>query len=217
MIGDAEADLFTFTSRADWEAVVGNNVETVTFNEFITRIPFQETPLDVGPFTFTTQEPFSPDASSLIDLEPYLSSPRSDGFPIDGTPYARIGVNNDLFGRGDTTVSAAFDRSITAWGADFTAAGTRELLDLALFTESNEQPIIVPVEVNTGFFGFVLDQNTPVRNIKFQSRLTLDGTERFGVDNISFLFVPEPTSLLTLGFIVFRLSRRRQAPPIVGR
>ncbi|MEM8784077.1 MAG: hypothetical protein AAGE65_14650 [Planctomycetota bacterium] len=209
--GPAQADVSVFLSSPRWEfALPENTSELVTFDEFTSDVAFEDAPLDVGPFTLRTDvaEPFDTGISNRIDAAPFADDSINNGVPVNGTPYARVGVNNDLFDRGDTTVSIVFDEPILAWGADFTAAATRELLDLALFTDPNEPPVLVPVTVNAGFFGFVLDAtDAGVTEVQFRSRLTLDGTEFFGLDNVRFASIPEPAGLALMGIFTVAAAR----------
>ncbi|MEM7576938.1 MAG: hypothetical protein AAF328_05620 [Planctomycetota bacterium] len=207
------AEVSTFLSRAFWEfSLDGPPAELVTFNNYTTDVVFEDAPVDVGPFTFRTNigGPFSTGIVNFIDAVPYATDSSNNGVPINGSTYARLGVNNDISDRGDTTVSLLYDQPILAWAANFTAAANQEMVDLALFTNPGSPPIIVPLPISDGFFGVILnDADAGISEVQFRSRLTLNRTEFFGMDNVRFVTVPEPAGPLTLGLLAWRSRRSR--------
>lgn len=196
----------TFTSRADWLNALGAGGPsyTVDFNDVSVDTSFAVTPpsvlgtpFDAGPFSLQAfGQPFGIPLLNKIDTEPFEVGGGND-FEVDGTPYALMAVN---FGTSSSTFSrvvSTFDTAVSAWGADFRDALNSEQLDLELFP-GDPSSLTVPVEVNSGFFGFVSD--SPISVIHFKSRKDLPDPliEAFGMDNVSARQVPDSGSTLIL-------------------
>ena len=177
------AAVITFTSRAAWDAAVGDSA-LYTFNA---DAPGSFTSRDFGAFTVS---------ESGIDLSLAIATGAA-GTQIDATNHLVLAEGGTPF---PTTEPAtfAFDTPIFAFGFDWRTIdlsddGLDLVLNGVLFSVSPGAPA-------SGFFGIV--STDPILSFALQDDEDGGGLNQgVGVDNLSYSVtaVPEPTSLLLLG------------------
>ena len=208
-----EAALLTSTDRTTWESESGGSDYTIDFNSFQSDTSYNDTPVDLGPFSLRSN---GADASpsfvlNVIDVSPF----RSSGFDLDGTPFAFSRTN-----QGSTNIEIAFDQPVTAFAADFAATGLiAASLQMTLHAVGGATEVIDIPDNFTGkhFFGFYNTSGTTYTHITFDNQADL-AVDAWGMDNISAKTaispVPEPSSmvawsLLGLSCLGYRWRQKR--------
>ncbi len=177
-----------FNDRASFDLAAGSTT-LVDFNSFASEVSFQNTPLDVGPFSIvgTGTEQFD---RNFIDIAPVQFS----GFDVDGTTIANMVTATDGM------VTLTFDAAIFAFGADFAALNDNDVRTMISAAGDTLTPSVTAGNT-VRFFGFTSD--TAFSSITFTGNNLSDG---FGMDNVSFGGlaggIPEPTTwaMLIFGF-----------------
>jgi hypothetical protein len=228
LVGTASA-LMTYTDSTLWEAAAGafieEDFESYKADEHIlNRGPVG--PGDPGPFTttpsgFMFQELGTDTSANVINVrtDPTVSYSDTARRAPNDTNYLRALARDDNDSNpGSTRLRIFFDSPTYAFAADFgdISVGGIEL------RADNFDPngtccgnlFDVPVEVSSGFFGFVSD--VAFTSILFQTtnydpRDNDTAGAGFGLDNVR-ASVPEPTTLLLLGtgLIGFAVASRRK-------
>lgn len=188
------AVITTYTSRALFITSVGGSPQLETLNTYSAEVAFHTTPLDVGSFTLSmTGSPRTDADRNIVDIPPLAFS----GFDVDGTAVANI-----LTFSSDALVFN-FDSPILAFGIDAADLNNDEVRTRILVGSDILTP--PPTSGNAvRFFGFVSD--TPFTTVTFQG-VNNDG---YGIDNVTFSAVPEPTSAFLLGLGSLGLITRRR-------
>lgn len=185
-----------FTSRAAWELAVGS-FSTEDFNGLAVQ-DFGDGTHDVG----------------LLDIDvvgtgslsfPVSIADSSNGLNIDGTNFIR---GASLPAAGPTLV---FDSPVIGFGADWTSTHTAGGLTLSVPGMTIEFDVELPSGNGDGFLGIV--SATPFSSAVL--RTELNGTEGYGIDNLSFAVagaVPEPitATLGLMGLGVLGMATRRR-------
>ena len=200
-IGSAShAAVITYTDRTTW-AGAGTVTFTEDFESYSTDTSFATTPLDVGPFTFSTVGTALA-GRNMIDVSPFLFPGRPASF---GDAYAEIFVEGAL------ATDIIFDSPISGFFADFYAAGNTQELSLTLsFLGGGTTDLSVPgAGSSSQSFGF-WSTTDAVTSIRFNNTVN-DG---FNIDNISGSAVPVPAAIWLFGSGLIGLigiARRKQA------
>ena len=197
----ASAAIITFTNRAVWTAAVAGPDYTVDFESFVADTSFATVPLDVGPFTLSTNGTAST-GRNFVDKNPFI-------FP--GVPASFGTAATDIFVEGALTADLTLDTAVRGFFADFLFAGNGTQLDLTLtFSGGGSADILVP---GTGAglepFGFISTGDS-IASIRFNN----SANDGFYIDNVSgaaeLAVVPEPATfaLFALGIAGLGFSRR---------
>ena len=203
------ANATAYTDEAAWRAALGMTPETENFNSYIPQaIPFQSG-LDLGDFSL-----WEIGTTNLSDDWNAITGTDWNGLQVDGTQYVRgIARNapvNSLTPYGTTLLDVRLDYGIYAWAAYFDNRDGYVLNLLIEFRNYGDpssvlvaaEPYTTGAEPERPFFGVILDESFQI------VRLTADGmggstfissTGMYGMDNMSWAAVPEPTTVLLLG------------------
>lgn len=201
VINAASASIITYGDRTTWTAAAGTPDYTVDFESFASDTSFASAPLDVGPFTLSTNGTAEP-GRNIVDVAPFM---------FTGVPASFGNAATDIYVDGSVSLSAdlTFDTGVRAFFADFLNAGNTSELDLTLsFAGGGSADVLVPGPGNQLVpFGFISTTDT-ITSIRFNNSVN-DG---FYIDNIS-ASVPEPSTLalLGLGLATFGFRRRYNA------
>jgi len=185
----ASASIITYTSRAAWTTDVGATDFTVDFESFASDTSFASAPLDVGPFTLSTNGTAA-SGTNLVDVSPFLFS---------GIPASFGNAATFIFAEGTLTADLTFDTAVRGFFADFLWAGNGQQLDLTLsFSGGGSTDVLVPGPgTDLEPFGFISTTDS-ITSIRFNNGVN-DG---FYIDNVSGSgsgTVPEPATLALLG------------------
>ncbi len=179
---NANATLITYTDRTSFETAAGTTT-VEDFQSFVVDTPFHTTPVDVGDFTLSMIG--SPNTSyNYIDIGP----PASAETNVNGTTNMRVFTDNSP----SFDLIFTFDTAITAFGADFANINDDILRTRLLVGSEIATPPINPYPF-VSFYGFTSD-------VAFTS-ITFEGLENdvYGIDNVTYSPIPEPTTMLLLG------------------
>ena len=188
----AKAALTHYTNRTDFDAAVGATV-LENFNSYTTEVPFHTTPLDVGDFTLSmTGNPSTNSIRNIIDLPPLAFA----DFNVDGTNIVNVLTRN-----GDS-LFITFDTPITAFGADFSAMNDQQYRTEFVVAGETFKPSIFGDAAR--FVGFTSDIPFTVLEAR---GIDNDG---YGIDNVSYQFIPEPATLVLLAAGAFITGRKKR-------
>jgi hypothetical protein len=200
VVNAASASVITYGDRTTWTAAAGTPDFTVDFESFASDTSFASAPLDVGPFTLSTNGTAQA-GRNIVDVTPFM---------FTGVPASFGNATTDIYVEGPSlTADLTFDTGVRAFFADFLNAGNTSELDLTLsFAGGGNADVLVPGPGNQLVpFGFISTTDT-ITTIRFNNSVN-DG---FYIDNIS-ASVPEPSTLalLGLGLATFGFRRRCKA------
>ena len=195
--GSVQADIFTYDNRTTWQnATTTTSVED--FNSFVTEEGFNlfsfPPVLNLGEFTMTTNSSFG-----FIDIPGVgFDVPFTN---IDGTPLAVMGLADG------ESLFLNFATPQVAFGADFRDLFNDPTQPTDIFV--NGQSVNLPSASPTGsvrFFGFT--STNPFSQVEIRGMSIGD---QFGMDNVEFAPVPEPTQFVLFSLAAFTLcvNRRR--------
>ena len=195
----AQALTTTYTNRGTWETASGATIYTVDFESFASDTSFATTPLDVGPFTLSTNGTAAA-GRNIVDVTPFMFS---------GVPASFGDAATDIYLDGLLTADLTFGMPVSGFFADFLYPGNTQQLDLTLsLLGGGTTDLTVPGTGTTlESFGFL--STDPVTSIRFNNSVN-DG---FYIDNISGAPIPEPATLGLLGFafaglVAYRRKRK---------
>ncbi len=199
----ADAQFDIYTDRSNWAAEIGPLSGTEDFNSFLV-----DTPIDAGPVAlnnmFVSGSPGLPTITQIIDALPFRTS---DIVTVDGTPF----LIGDVFR--SEVVRFDFVTPVTAWGADFKdIANLGRNTKIKAYDQSDELlGVIEPsstLNQAVRFFGFrVTTDSVAYVEITDNNFRTNDA---FGIDNIGFVAVPEPSAAMLLVACGLSLARNRK-------
>lgn len=175
------AGISVYTDRDLWEDAVGNVFATEDFNA-IEPFDLPDGVSNVGLFDIEvtgTENLLGPNAIIDPNITP-------NPLEIDGTIFFRGVSRTSAF---PTLVN--FPVPITGFGADWTSPSSNGKLTMEI------EDTVVKFEVEApsgGFLGVVSD--APFSRIALPTEINL--IEGFGMDNVSFTPVPEPSGLITV-------------------
>jgi PEP-CTERM motif len=186
--GVASAGIVTYIDRASWTGAVGATDFTVDFESFVTATSFASAPLNVGPFTLSTNGVAEP-GTNFVDV----SAP---GPPSFGHASAEFFVQDSL------TADLVFTSPVRGFFADFLYAGNTQQLDLTLsLSGGGSVDVLVPGPgIGLETFGFISTTDA-ITSIRFNN----SANDGFYLDNVSGAAplgngaVPEPASLTLFG------------------
>lgn len=196
---DSAAAITVFTSREAWVAAVGAH-ET---EDFESVVDFTAVPFSGG--VFSTQH-----FDIFVDQNHGRIGPATDGFFNFRTP----GLSGTFF-VGDVHGPSSppphfntiqFSNAITAFAANFAALDDGGVRAISIAGESFDvrgDGVLYLAQ----FFGVI--STTPFLTVDIRNQDPI--LERYGMDNVSFRFVPEPSALLLLlvGLGGFASQKRR--------
>ena len=168
--GSPLAGPMTYTSPIDFLNTLGNPDDTlIDFNEFTTDALFQNSTLDIGPFSFSSS---GADHIGLNKIET-----RPVDLPLTApnpTPYAALYLKTSS--AGTTNVTLTFDEPIIGFGATFRSLNRDTVIT---YTTSAGTESIIPGITNR-FFGFILETGKFISSLMFSAPVE----NGFGIDNI---------------------------------
>lgn len=202
----------TFTSLADWQAVVAGNWQfSQNFQGFTQDAYFQTAALNCGQFSLQ-QTGVDPTGlfQNFIDVPPLQFDDNSGG--VNAAMYTKSGVVSD---------DMIFNAPVFAWGANFNGAQTGELVNLVITGSGGTVIATVPVTVNTGFFGFVISPSTNVSKVTFTSQITNPDAsvgQGFGLENVTgaYVFAPAPVPVAQIATTASGLAFSRVSQSFSG-
>ena len=152
---------------------------------------------------------FNTSSSSSTSVTPAFDVPIADPIILSATPTG--GSLNPI-----SFATFNFNQAIEAFGTYLTGLGTANGELFVLFNDGASQSIPVVGSPSGGakFFGFT-DQGAKIVQVQLELRNVINGTrDIFSVDDVRFVLVPEPASLvLAVGLSLGALAcRRRQMP-----
>jgi hypothetical protein len=195
MSGGAQASLVVYTNQANWEAAVGGySVEA-----------FDDEPLGTLAIGSNAFDGFSINtALNGSNSENFNAvAGGGDSFNINGTNFARLDFDlSDAV----SVVSLVFDSAINAFAADWVSTTNVGGLTATVNSDTLAFNSFL-TSPGTGFLGFVA--SAPFTQLNFGLSGTTDN-EAFGMDNVRFGAVPEPTTLALMGLGVAGIGYRRR-------
>ncbi|MDH4202739.1 MAG: PEP-CTERM sorting domain-containing protein [Phycisphaerae bacterium] len=195
----AMAGVSFYTDRSTWEAEVSGEIVTETYNEvspYVLNEGLNEmTSIDIEINNLTLESGFI----SIDDGSYYLN--------IDGTPFFRGVCYPSPY---NTTISIHTQSPVSAWGADFTSTYSTDGLTLQINGQQHDFSGLMLAGNDIGFLGIIsTDPFASVTLLTLDDDDTLFG-ESFGMDNVSFVAVPEPMTMALLGLGGLMLRKRRK-------
>jgi hypothetical protein len=195
----AMAGVSFYTDRSTWEAEVSGEIVTETFSEvspYVLNEGLNEmTSIDIEINNLTLGSGFI----SIDDGSDYLN--------IDGTPFFRGACYPSPY---NTTISIHTQPPVSAWGADFNSTYSTDGLTLQINGQQHDFSGLMLAGDDIGFLGIIsTDPFSSVTLRTLDDDDTLFG-ESFGMDNVSFVAVPEPMTMALLGLGGLMLRRRRK-------
>lgn len=186
-----------YTDRAEFLAAAGSGFELRFEN-------FESAPLGLVP-----ADGIALPAVQIIPRHQNLNQLYIDSgggmLAVDGTRYVRadVRVTDPVF-----HFELLFSEPVYSFGAEYNSA--RSARSLILRDQDGNQLVDLAQDwtgLGTGFFGFTLDN--PITSVIFTPG-TGEGhlTELFGMDNVVFGVVPEPSAVVLLGLAVTLAARR---------
>lgn len=200
----------TYTNQASYLAAIGGSADvTVDFNSFVTDTFYQNSTLDIGPFSLSSSGTVHNNLNK-IDVDRFSFPGTTD---TDGTTHATIYL--DSRGSTFTFATLTFDNPINGFGADFGEVDPNTLISFETTSGSGSVNTVTPNPGGASFFGFVLDAGEFLTSFTFTTPVN-DG---FGIDNVLLsnfesgpVGISEPNSIpLILGalFGIVWLTRRK--------
>ena len=190
------ADIISWNNRSTFESAAPA-LTTEDFESFTIDTPFFAATVDVGDFEVSTIGTLD-NTLNIIDVPPARTSETD----VNGSVDLRIQTRGNVGGPSHLVLT--FDTPINYFGADFrnindSIVRTRMLLDADI--------VDMPMAPSLSFFGVFSD-------VAF-STVTLEGLsiDSFGVDNLAYAAIPEPSSMLlfAFGFAGLAVARRKGA------
>jgi hypothetical protein len=214
----ATGAVVTYPDRASWLAAIGSPTGSESFNGFTADAStlMAIVPIQNGTISSVDTSVFPNPSTHKIDILPF----EYNTYFVDNTPYYL--ANTEL----TRTTTFQFTAPITAWAADFGRGhtlGIRSTPRIDLYDSANallgsvtmSPDYSVPDEIQ--FYGFTITGGAASRLVLANS--SSPGNRVFGIDNIEFVAVPEPSSFavaaLTMAIGLFR-HRPMPAPPRPG-
>lgn len=179
------ADVVTFTDRAAWEAAVSGSITTEDFN-------------GVSPFELPSN---GTTAVGLLTIETTNSDLRqindgTDSRNIDGSNFFKVRTDNDPV----RSAAILFSSPVLAWAVDYNQFNDPTFVTFASIVEGSIGP-----QNSSGFAGYVSDTAF--------SRVDLISTNPsfavIGLDNVSFVAIPEPSAFVCMGLVSLVAGGRR--------
>jgi hypothetical protein len=190
LAGVANAAIVTYSDPTLFTSGATELLSTYGFENFLTDESFNDAAVDAGDFSISILGVGdSSFGNNIVDTPPVLTITSIDG---------STGLN--VFTELGNSFLITFDSPIFSFGADFAAfndGGNRTQIFI------DGQSVTTPD--SPSFFGIISDQS--FTTVEFRG----NNNDLFGVDNIHYSAVPEPSSalLLGLGAIGFVIRRRR--------
>ncbi|MFZ1427411.1 MAG: hypothetical protein WAS21_11620 [Geminicoccaceae bacterium] len=172
------AAINTYTSLTSWQkATSGSTYFLENFKSITKDVSFRTATLKLKAFSFQQSARRSyGNFRNFVDRSPFQFNDNIG--KTNASLYTKYGA---------TTVTIIFGSPVYAWCADFFGAQTSELLSINLLSADGTTIATVPVNANTGFFGFMLSPQAPISRLTFQSRIANPATgigQGFSITNI---------------------------------
>jgi hypothetical protein len=191
--------LATYTTRASFTAAI-NLTQIESFESFTTNVPFHTVPIDVGAFTISLTakgKDSEPDDNQIA-----LAPAGTLEVDVNGTNNMRVFTTNNP----QSNLVVSFDTPITAFGADFRSFNDVENRTAIVVDGVTIAPPIGDDDFLHSFFGIT-------STVAFTT-VTFVGLQNdvFGIDNVTFATVPEPSTLAlaALGALGLLFAARRK-------
>lgn len=206
------AAVTTYPSRAAWAAAAGTPTGGENFNGFTQDVPARAVPAQIQGASVSSVDTatFPTNSSNQIDVFPF-EFPNS--YHLDDTPYFL--ANTEL----KRTITFQFTSPVTAWAADFRRDhvypnnGWFDITFPRMDLYSDGGALLGSVPLTTTyaadaleFYGFTITGGAASRLVIANSTTPINSV--FGIDNIDFVAVPEPTTCAMTAFGLVALTVR---------
>jgi hypothetical protein len=192
----AMANLSFYTDRSDWESDVNGDIVTEDFDSvtpsFLTGGVNNTGLIDIELINLALINKWN----SIDDGSSYSN--------VNGTPYYQGGCRSD---DPDTIIVLHMPFPVNAFGGDFTSTCSGDGLALQVNGVRYEFSGLMSSTDGTGFLGFISTDafsDVTLFNCKEEDYFG----ETFGLDNVRFVAVPEPATMILLGLGGFVLRKR---------
>ena len=207
IVSPATAAVTTYPNRAAWLAAAGTPTGGEDFNGFTADTSVQPASVPIQGANVTADNvPFAA-PKNWIDVPPFMNN---SWYSVDGTPVLQGEIEDDHWLR------ITFTKPVTAWAVDMRRPRIQEgaTVNIEVYSAADVflGSIPVPRDHEDGalqFYGFTVSGGTASRLVF--STVTTFGNSVFGLDNIQFVAVPEPTTLTVAasGILALGVFRRR--------